>query len=63
MTHFSKGALRAGATSAAAEHVFSLVEAMTGPDQVRMLADQLQRRARSCAITSAQSAWWAERAY
>ena len=29
-------------TSAAAERVFSLVEAMTGLDQVRMLADQLQ---------------------
>ena len=29
-------------TSAAAGGVFSLVEAMTGPDQVRMLADQLQ---------------------
>ena len=29
-------------TSAAAERVFSLVEAITGPDQVRMLADQLQ---------------------
>ena len=29
-------------SSAPSERVFSLVEAMFGPDQVRMLADQLQ---------------------
>jgi hypothetical protein len=40
--------------------VFSLVEAITGPDQVRMLADQLQAGAM---LRYNKRTWWAERAY
>ena len=44
LADYSTSSLRSGAAHARsrAERVFSLVEAITGPDQVRMLADQLQ---------------------